>query len=856
MKRFSKAAVGSGNEHRIKRYVFINDQPQEVTYGISGGQATQKAKSVQSKQERMYAVDKRSKTFIKAPTDAATHHTSKEKLIEDRAWIKHAYLHSTSPPIQLDEATRDTQHSHLQDSVVSKGKMVTLRYVHSAHGKTNTKSSTKMSGFSKKDTADITSSSEKEEKATVSSRQTERETPTNLGMPSVGVKSQVATSKRAYPKEVKVKKNQTAKCRDLIEQTVSGRNEAVRKNVSSDRRLESKSVAKKTVDTTRVKVRPVDDQSTSKKPLIQQAEIQTNTIKPATIKASNRSTREMVILKHPPLSSCTNYGHGWRKGHLHSDDTTRSTKQYNLHKAETFHGVKALDNELVVAHRHDQQRGKVVQQFSKWRPRQEAPPRDGTESMTEKVATVGSKKAEMNQHQSKYLSSSGPTSTVNSTEEESQKLRRIWRGNRKPQHIQSYRKEVQLKEKAFSNIAKLVPSDSEQLKLNDDGVPVLPERGYLEDIDFVVSEFDMILCSDPHLPARAYLEDIDFLSKEFNLFFKRKPGSQECKKSPANNNDANEVSDMNEKASITEARERPHCQSRHNDQVVKDQNDTAGSIFNAPASTHSHYQPRLFGKDTKTEHVYATSVPPKGQPTSVVCSSSTNSSEAHYQPLMFERLDTSSLYDSIALKQTQPTTSLFPGPVKVKKIVEQANASSNLIPSSGSSGKANCPKFRPLRTSDCNSTPVSFKRKCKEHPIYVDVNIDPHQPPTIATSDASVNNAMYSTEENPYQPLIFSSHKSQEESNYMLFNPPKSSAAVAKGHDGSCVHWSTKSLPKPLGGDILRGDAVHQTVMGTMMVGDDSLSIMGHESLNKQNQSKDHHKHNTPSGLPPFRVPI
>ena len=62
--------------------------------------------------------------------------------------------------------------------------------------------------------------------------------------------------------------------------------------------------------------------------------------------------------------------------------------------------------------------------------------------------------------------------------------------------------------------------------IEESGEPELPERSYLEDIDFVVSEFDMILRRNPELPARAYLEDIDFICKEFNFFFRRKSRHQ------------------------------------------------------------------------------------------------------------------------------------------------------------------------------------------------------------------------------------------------------------------------------------------------------------------------------------------
>ena len=62
--------------------------------------------------------------------------------------------------------------------------------------------------------------------------------------------------------------------------------------------------------------------------------------------------------------------------------------------------------------------------------------------------------------------------------------------------------------------------------ITEESEPELPERGYLEDIDFVVSEFDMILRRNPELPARAYLEDIDFICKEFNFFFRKKSRHQ------------------------------------------------------------------------------------------------------------------------------------------------------------------------------------------------------------------------------------------------------------------------------------------------------------------------------------------
>ena len=58
--------------------------------------------------------------------------------------------------------------------------------------------------------------------------------------------------------------------------------------------------------------------------------------------------------------------------------------------------------------------------------------------------------------------------------------------------------------------------------LNVNETPELPDRNYLQDIDFVSQEFDLIL-KRPELPEREYLEDIDFVAQEFDLILKRPP---------------------------------------------------------------------------------------------------------------------------------------------------------------------------------------------------------------------------------------------------------------------------------------------------------------------------------------------
>ena len=106
-----------------------------------------------------------------------------------------------------------------------------------------------------------------------------------------------------------------------------------------------------------------------------------------------------------------------------------------------------------------------------------------------------------------------------------------------------------LSEQEGKNVHKLTAYNRRRAS-NEDGkehTPELPDRDYLEDIDFVSNEFNLffkrkqedqsgnnrtehIASKDeakdniPALPDRRYLEDIEFVSDEFDLFFRRKTG--------------------------------------------------------------------------------------------------------------------------------------------------------------------------------------------------------------------------------------------------------------------------------------------------------------------------------------------
>ena len=133
----------------------------------------------------------------------------------------------------------------------------------------------------------------------------------------------------------------------------------------------------------------------------------------------------------------------------------------------------------------------------------------------------------------------------------------------------------------------------------------------------------------PELPNRDYLEDIDFVSKEFDLFFKRPPDL------PARMDD-NLNGDNNE----TEEKVLP-CSKEQPAPMEKDGEEA------------SHYMSLKVTQEGGQSSVYESLKPQKQQPSVYVNFKlkDESNSEGHYQPLMLATIEskdyTSSHYQSL-----------------------------------------------------------------------------------------------------------------------------------------------------------------------------------------------------------------
>ena len=152
--------------------------------------------------------------------------------------------------------------------------------------------------------------------------------------------------------------------------------------------------------------------------------------------------------------------------------------------------------------------------------------------------------------------------------------------------------------------------------IEESGEPELPERSYLEDIDFVVSEFDMILRRNPELPARAYLEDIDFICKEFNFFFRRKSKCQ-LEKEP--------------KDSCRSAELDPEGDGSNSDATTEDDKDDEYAFLSEATVPCDHESPMVSSKQRSNPVVHINRPLLNVPHTSV---SHGKASESQYQPLM------------------------------------------------------------------------------------------------------------------------------------------------------------------------------------------------------------------------------
>ena len=202
--------------------------------------------------------------------------------------------------------------------------------------------------------------------------------------------------------------------------------------------------------------------------------------------------------------------------------------------------------------------------------------------------------------------------------------------------------------------------------------PKLPERSYLEDIDFVVNEFDMILCAKPKLPARAYLEDIDFVCKDFEFLFRRKSKDQleeEQKESDfsANASETLELtSEVNGSRGLLKSEETPEDED-------DDYNYLSQLLIHHTNPCDNFHEPAVNSNQCSTPDMYVNHPLVKQPRTSAESASlrmETNSSENQYQPLISTTMQDpahSSLYDHVAFRVPKSPRSQLQGTVKSQK---------------------------------------------------------------------------------------------------------------------------------------------------------------------------------------------
>ena len=329
-----------------------------------------------------------------------------------------------------------------------------------------------------------------------------------------------------------------------------------------------------------------------------------------------------------------------------TDKTPPRPLQYKSDKREP-NFAQILDRKLatIVSSKHDLQREIITRQLLKPTIKENTAKVEDPQLSTKNVATRKENKVTLQQHTFK-----GSSNSTDAIEEGSQKPR--W-NQRKTQ------------EQGVGQMSKDKPDGSAQadtcgdrgFHLDEESEPELPERGYLEDIDFVVSEFDMILRKNPELPARAYLEDIDFLSNEFELFFRRKSRRQEEQKISACSSNTSETSELVSEVSGRDSDENTAAEDQDDDYTFLSEWSVHCDHFHEPLSSSQHSNP--------DNHP-----PLKALRTSASQSMASDSSESEYQPLILTtgRQDSSSGYDLVELSQAfRPSRSLLHEAVKSQK---------------------------------------------------------------------------------------------------------------------------------------------------------------------------------------------
>ena len=160
--------------------------------------------------------------------------------------------------------------------------------------------------------------------------------------------------------------------------------------------------------------------------------------------------------------------------------------------------------------------------------------------------------------------------------------------------------------------------------------------------------------TNPILPARQYLEDIDFLSSEFDLFFTQKSKQPEChggenESYMQRETDCDEDKEMATGASLSLSNSTPGDDGQSTDH----QHVTNTSL------PSQNYQPLIRNdiEHSASESPHYCTVPSSASAAeSLLTSSAMNSSQGHYQPLLTKGKVPPSQYDSVVLKPISTIT--------------------------------------------------------------------------------------------------------------------------------------------------------------------------------------------------------
>ena len=160
--------------------------------------------------------------------------------------------------------------------------------------------------------------------------------------------------------------------------------------------------------------------------------------------------------------------------------------------------------------------------------------------------------------------------------------------------------------------------------------------------------------TNPILPARQYLEDIDFVSSEFDLFFTQKSKKPECHKGENESSMLRETDcDEDKEMAIGASQSLSNSTQGDNRQSTDYQHVTNMSL------PSQNYQPLIRNdiEHSASESSYYCTAPSSASAAEPsLTSSSMNSSQGHYQPLLTKGKVPPSQYDSVVLKPISTIT--------------------------------------------------------------------------------------------------------------------------------------------------------------------------------------------------------